>query len=74
LCGRRLVRHFVRRANYNSGYKLFLTFKGGADRIAGLTPHLEGEIFEPVRDVEFFRRFIVNPGLDTVVWENNADL
>ena len=65
--------HFVRKAKYISDYKLLLTFEDGADRIVDLTPHLEGEIFEPLKDVDFFKKFTVSPDLDTVVWENDAD-
>jgi hypothetical protein len=38
-----------------------------------LTNELHGPIFEPLRNVEAFRRFHVHPELRTIVWENGAD-
>lgn len=50
-----------------------LTFEDDSVRLANLEPHLDGEVFEPLRDIEYFRTFRVNPELDTVVWPNGAD-
>ena len=38
-----------------------------------LAKELEGEVFGPLRDKRKFRRFRVDPELETVVWENGAD-
>ena len=40
---------------------------------AWLRNHLEGEVFEPLRDPHYFRTVRVHPELDTIVWENGAD-
>jgi hypothetical protein len=48
-------------------------FRGRARRLVDLQPHLEGEIFEPLKDINFFKTVSVNPDLDTIVWQNNAD-
>ena len=50
-----------------------LTFEDDTVRLANLEAHLDGEVFEPLRDIEYFRSFRVNPELDTVVWPNGAD-
>jgi len=34
---------------------------------------LDGPIFEPLKDLEYFRRFTVNQDIDTVTWPNEAD-
>jgi hypothetical protein len=52
---------------------LFLTFETDETRLVNLAPHLDGEVFEPLKNVEYFRRFRVDPDLDTVVWPNGAD-
>ena len=54
-------------------YRLFITFGDGNERLVDLKPHLSGEIFEPLKDLAYFRRFRVNEDLDTVVWESSAD-
>ncbi|MBM3234790.1 DUF2442 domain-containing protein [Candidatus Poribacteria bacterium] len=66
--------HFVRNVTYISEYKLLLTFEDGSVRFVNLKPHLDGEIFEPLKDINYFKTVRVNPDLDTIVWENGADL
>jgi hypothetical protein len=66
--------HFVKKANYVSEYKLLLTFEGGNVRLVDLKPHLEGEIFKPLKDISYFKAVKVNSDLDTIVWKNGADM
>ena len=35
---------------------------------------LYGEMFAPLKDIARFRSFRVDPELNTLVWENGADL
>ena len=65
--------HFVRKATHAGEYRLFITFEDGDERLVDLKPHLSGEVFEPLKDEAYFRRFRVNEDLDTVAWENGAD-
>ena len=39
-----------------------------------LERHLDGEIFEPLKDIRLFRTARLEPDLDTVVWDNGADM
>jgi hypothetical protein len=66
--------HFVKNATYVSEYKLLLTFEDGSVRLVDLETHLDGEIFEPLKDINYFKTVRVNPDLDTIVWENGADM
>ena len=66
--------HFVKDAKYISEYKLLLTFEDGSVELVDLEPHLDGEIFEPLKDVNYFKTVRVNSELDTIVWENGADM
>jgi hypothetical protein len=66
--------HFVKDVTYVSEYKLLLTFEDGIVRLVDLTPHLDGEIFEPLKDINYFKTVRVNPDIDTIVWENGADV
>ncbi|MBM4040493.1 MAG: DUF2442 domain-containing protein [Planctomycetes bacterium] len=65
--------HYVKKARYISGYKLVLTFEDGSVRLVDLEGYLDGEVFEPLKDVSYFRRVRVNRDIDTVVWPNEAD-
>lgn len=66
--------HFVRAVKHVSEFKLLLTFEDGSLRQADLEPYLTGEIFEPIRSIDVFSTVHVNPDLDTIVWENGADM
>jgi hypothetical protein len=65
--------HFVKEVKFISGYKLLLTFEDGVRKLVDMEPHLEGEIFEPLKDVDYFKTVRVNPDIDTIAWENGAD-
>jgi hypothetical protein len=65
--------HFVRKAVHAGEYRVLLTFEGDDERLVDLKPHLDGPIFEPLKDLAYFRNFRVNEDLDTIVWENGAD-
>ncbi|MDO8586469.1 MAG: DUF2442 domain-containing protein [Armatimonadota bacterium] len=64
----------VRSAEYVDGYRVRLVFEDGSIRIADLATYLDGGIFEPLKDVEYFRTFRVNSEIDTIVWDNGADM
>ena len=38
-----------------------------------LSSELHGPIFEPLRNIELFRQFVLHPELRTLVWPNGAD-
>lgn len=61
----------VVKAEYIDGYRLRLFFNNGEVRIADLDSSLVGEVFEPLRDVNLFKRFCIK--FNTVEWENGAD-
>jgi hypothetical protein len=64
----------VRQACYVDGYRIRLRFNDGAEGIVDLSDCLEGEVFEPLKDVTNFKAFRVDPDIETVVWNNGADM
>ena len=62
------------RAVYLRDYKIQVTFSDGVQGIIDLEGELWGEVFEPLRNTEVFRRFRVDSELDTIVWPTGADL
>jgi len=64
----------VREAKYLHDYVVWLRFNDGAEGEVDLEGELEGEMFSPLRDIDQFKRFRVDPELETIVWENGADL
>ena len=64
----------VKEAKYVRGYVIWLRFNDGAEGEINLKDELEGEVFGPLRDKREFQKFRVDPELETIVWENGADL
>ena len=42
-------------------------------KLVDLEPYLDGPIFEPRKDIAYFRSFTVHQDMDTVTWPNKAD-
>lgn len=66
--------HFVKDVKYLAEYKLLLTFEDDSLRKVDLEPHLDGEMFEPLKDMSNFKSVYLNADLDTIVWKNGAHM
>jgi len=56
------------------GHSLDLTFKDGTRKRVNLLPLLDGPIFVPLQDPEYFARVELDSVAGTVVWPNGADI
>jgi Protein of unknown function (DUF2442) len=56
-----------------ASHTLWLRFDDGVERTVDLSLVLAGEIYEPLRDPQFFGRVRLDPEIHTVVWPNGAD-
>ena len=65
--------HYVLDAWYADGFKLKIRFENEQLRVVDLLDHLDGPVFEPLKDLSYFRQFTVNRDIDTIVWPNDAD-
>jgi hypothetical protein len=63
----------VLEARYVRDYIVWLKFRDGTSGEIDLGRELWGEVFEPLKDVAFFRQFRVDPECETLVWPNGAD-
>ncbi len=61
----------VTTAQYRGDYKIWLSFNDGVEGEIDLTSELYGEIFEPLKDKEFFKSFKLAG--HTLSWDNGAD-
>lgn len=61
----------VTKAKYCNDYKVWLSFNDGIEGEIDLAPELYGEIFEPLKDEDFFKSFKVEG--HTLSWSNGAD-
>jgi hypothetical protein len=64
----------VKEAKYLHDYVIWLKFNDGAEGMVDLKDELYGQICEPLKDIKRFKSFKVDPYLETVVWDNGADL
>ncbi len=62
----------VIRAEYRGDHKIHLTFNGGVEGTIDFTQWLQGPVFEPLKNVDYFQRFFLDGG--TVAWPNGADI
>lgn len=61
----------VIKAEYAGGYKIKLWFNNHTEKVVDLKSSLEGSIFEPLKDPEYFKHFSIK--FNTIEWENGAD-
>ena len=59
-------------AEHRGDFRLHVVFNDSSENTIDFEPLLEGPIFEPLKDVQYFQRFFVDGG--TVVWPNGADV
>ena len=64
----------IKEAKYLHDYVIRLHFNDGAEGEVDLSSELEGEVFGPLKDINKFKSFKVDPIMQTIVWENGADL
>lgn len=58
-------------AKYLEGYKIEFRFNNGITKVVDLTNEIYGEVFEPLKDINYFKNFALNPF--TIEWKNGAD-
>ena len=54
-------------------YRLRIHFSDKIVKDVDLSQELYGEVFEPLKDPDFFKRVSVNPETQTIEWPNGAD-
>jgi hypothetical protein len=59
-------------ARTRGGRRVWVKFDDGVEGELDLTAHLDGEVFDPLRDDEYFARLTVGAGR-TLEWPNGAD-
>ncbi len=63
----------ISKVKYIKGYTLQVTFNNGVVKLVDLQHELEGEVFEPLKQIDVFRQVAVNPDTKTIEWANGAD-
>lgn len=64
----------VTEVRYVAGFTLWVRFEDGAEGEVDLSAELYGPVFEPLKNLDFFKQVRVDPELGTIAWPNGADL
>jgi hypothetical protein len=60
-------------ARYVRDFVVFLRFQDGVQGEVDLEPQLYGEVFEPLKNRQYFQQFRIDSDLHTLIWPNGAD-
>ena len=60
-------------AKHVQGFVIRIRFSDGIEGDVDLRDELQGEIFEPLNDPNYFHQFSIHPELHTIIWPNGAD-
>ncbi len=61
-------------AKHIEKYSIWIKFSNGVSGKVDLENELWGSVFEPLKNINEFKKFTVSKDLGTIVWENEADL
>lgn len=59
-------------AKHDGRFRIRLVFADNTTKTVDFRPWLNGPVFEPLKDVKYFQRFLIDGG--TVAWPNGADI
>jgi hypothetical protein len=62
----------VIKAEYHGEYRIHVTFNDNSEKTIDFQHWLQGPIFEPLRDIAYFKRFFLDGW--TISWPNGADI
>jgi len=63
----------IKYAEYIEEFKVKVVFDDNKIKIVDLKNYIEGEIFEPLKNIEYFKQFKVDEDIETICWNNGAD-
>jgi hypothetical protein len=64
----------VKNAHYVEDYSIWVEFNNGKAGIIDLKNELWGNVFDALKDMNLFKKFKVSEIMNTIEWENGADL
>lgn len=63
----------ISQVEYLGSFKLKLEFSNTESRIVDLEQHLDGAIYQALKEQKFFAKVSLNQDLGTITWANGAD-
>ncbi|QMU64673.1 MAG: DUF2442 domain-containing protein [Flavobacteriaceae bacterium] len=62
---------WITNAQYLSDYKINLTFNDGLNGVVDLKNSIKGEVFKPLKNIDYFKQFKKNSW--TIEWDCEVD-
>lgn len=62
----------ITKIEYKDGYTFWIQFDNGLSGNVDFKPYLRGEVFEPLKNFDYFKQAIIEGG--TIAWPNGADV
>ena len=69
--------HELKKATYIEEYKILVEFDDSKSKVIDFKQALrdfKGEIFQPLRNIDYFKTFKISEGIATLAWDNGADI
>ena len=66
--------HYLIAAQWLENFKVLVTFDDHVQKTVDLEGQLDGPIFEPLKDVEYFKTVHLDSDIETIVWDNGANI
>ena len=63
----------VYRAVYKDNFRIWIEFNDNKSGIIDFENELWGKIFEPLKNIEYFKNFKISDITNTIEWVNGAD-
>ena len=63
----------LKEARYIKDYVIWIRFSDGIEGQVDLGSELGGEIFRPLKKIDYFKQFKLDDDLATLTWPNGAD-
>jgi len=63
----------ITEAKYVRDYIIHVRFSDETEGDIDFKDELHGQIFEPLKDKDFFRQFSIHPDFHTLCWPNGSD-
>ncbi|WP_291322304.1 DUF2442 domain-containing protein [Desulfonatronospira sp.] len=61
-------------ARYVQDYTIYIRFADGAEGYVDLKNELYGPMFDPLKQLDFFKQFSIHQDFCTLCWPNGADI
>lgn len=69
--------HEVKKATYLDDYKILIEFSNKKTKVVDFKTALNnftGQVFKPLKNIDYFKAFRISEGIATLEWDNGADI